>query len=61
MGQAAGRLAIVSKSAEAYQDATTYRYLAVKGLNRALTSFSKENSDALICTSHVLSSQEPNW
>jgi hypothetical protein len=61
MGHSAGRLALVTKISSAFEDATRYRTLALQGLNAAITSFAKDNADAILCASLCLSNQEHDW
>jgi hypothetical protein len=61
MGHSAGRLALVTKISSAFEDATRYRTLALQGLNAAITSFTKDNADAILCASLCLSNQEHDW
>ena len=61
MGHSAGRLALVTKISSAFEDATRYRTLALQGLNSAITSFTKDNADAILCASLCLSNQEHDW
>lgn len=51
MAKSAKRLAVVTRSTEALQDAARYQSLVLQGLNKAIHSFSKENADAVLCAS----------
>lgn len=44
----AERLAILTKSQEAANDASRYRALALNGLSREIKSFSRHNADAIL-------------
>lgn len=61
IAHSAGRLALVTKTSEAFEDAARFRTLALKGLNEAINSFSKDNADAILCASMCLSNQEHDW
>ncbi|EXJ62117.1 hypothetical protein A1O7_02550 [Cladophialophora yegresii CBS 114405] len=55
---AANRLGRVTKLASVMEDAQHYQGLAIKGLRRALASFSKENADAVLGASISLMNQQ---
>jgi hypothetical protein len=44
----AARLARISKSREAAEDAARYHKLAIAGISRALKSVTKDNADAIL-------------
>ncbi|KIX02968.1 uncharacterized protein Z518_06518 [Rhinocladiella mackenziei CBS 650.93] len=56
----ANRLASLTKSSNILEDVLHYQSLAVKGLQRALSSFSKDNSDAVLSASILLLFQQRN-
>lgn len=58
---AADRLAWLTKASSVQNDAYKHQSLAIAGLNQALKIFSKENSDAVLCTSILLCLQHRNW
>lgn len=53
----ADRLALQTKSNEAFQDASRYRRLALYGLHQAKTSISRENADAILAACFICSYQ----
>ncbi|OCT50153.1 hypothetical protein CLCR_07226 [Cladophialophora carrionii] len=55
---AANRLGRVTKLASVMEDAQHYQGLAIKGLRRALASFSRENADAVLGASISLMNQQ---
>jgi hypothetical protein len=61
MGHSAGRLALVTKISSAFEDAMRHRTLALQGLNAAITSFAKDNADAILCALLCSSNQEHDW
>jgi hypothetical protein len=61
LAHSAGRLAALTKTSEPFEDFTNYRKLGIQGLRVALSKFSKENADAVLCTSLCLSDQETDW
>ncbi|KAI5462776.1 hypothetical protein BGZ63DRAFT_379686 [Mariannaea sp. PMI_226] len=56
----ATRLALLTKSHQAYQDAFRFQGLALRGLNQVIPSFSKENADAILATALGCSFQMPD-
>ena len=60
-GHSAARLAVVSKTSAAFDEATYYCNLAIQGLTRAINSFSRDNADAILCASLCLSNEEDGW
>jgi hypothetical protein len=58
---AADRLAWLTNASAVQDDASKHQSLAITGLNQALEKFSKENSDAILCTSILLCLQHRNW
>ncbi|KAL1962669.1 hypothetical protein VTN77DRAFT_9303 [Rasamsonia byssochlamydoides] len=54
-------LALATQSLEADQVASRYRYLAIRGLQQDLRSFSKTNADAVLVTSILLSMHCHEW
>lgn len=61
MAKSAERLALVTKSTEALEDSARYKSLALKGLSKAIQSFSKENADAVLCASISLEYHASDW
>jgi hypothetical protein len=61
MGLSARRLANLSKSHSMLEDAGRYRNLAMKGVSEALSSFSKDNADAILCASIMIGDQQSDW
>jgi hypothetical protein len=57
---AANRLGRVTKLASVMEDAEHYKVLALKGLRRALASFSKDNADGVLAASISLMYQQQN-
>lgn len=57
LGWSATHLAHVTGDQEIQQDAYMHRCEALRGLQVAIKSFSKENSDAVLCASIVMAWQ----
>jgi len=61
MAKSAQRLALLTKSSEAMEDAARYQYLALRGLNQAIISFSRDNADAVLCSSICFQYNANDW
>ena len=61
LGFSATHLAWVSQSQEIKQLAFQYSGIALNGLHEALGAFSKQNSDAVLASSLLLSWQANDW
>ena len=61
MAMAASHVAWLTKSIEVDSVAANYQSLASKGIREALTHFSRENADAILASSILLSVQVSEW
>ena len=61
MAMSASHVAWLTKSIEADSVAAKYQILASKGIREALTHFSRENADAILASSIMLSVQVNEW
>ena len=59
--ESAERLALVTKSYKASQDASQYRRLGLQRLEQAMQSFSRNNADAILCALLTWRIQAPDW
>ncbi|KAH8820261.1 hypothetical protein F5884DRAFT_865966 [Xylogone sp. PMI_703] len=57
----AGYLAIERRSSAIQKEAISLRISACQGLNRAISNFSRDNSDALLASSIIFSMQQTEW
>lgn len=57
----AGHLAWITRNSDTKHLAYHHRSVAIKGLHKAMAAFSKDNCDAILAASIILSWQATEW